>query len=49
MINGHVIISELDTVMCVVVSRENQALWGINWYQKMYNTTDQVLHKSRLL
>jgi hypothetical protein len=30
MMTGNVIISELDALMYVVVSRENQALWGNN-------------------
>jgi hypothetical protein len=49
MMTRNVIISELDALMCIVVSRENQDLWGINWYQRMYNTIAQVLHKPRLL
>jgi hypothetical protein len=30
-------------------SRKTRAFWGISWHQKMYNTTDKMLHKPRSL
>lgn len=39
-------ICEVDTVMYVILSK---TLWVIGWYRRMYNTTDEVVQKLRLL
>jgi hypothetical protein len=49
MMTGNVVISEVDDLMCVVLSmaEKKRALWGVSWYHCMYSVINEVSHKAR--
>jgi len=47
MMTGNVVISEVDAIMYVVLSKakKTRALWRISWYQRTYSAIAEVSHK----
>ena len=47
---GNFIMSKVDAVMYVVLSKaEKLALWGIGWYQWMYNSGKQDVARTEVV
>jgi len=46
MMTGNVVISDVDTIMYVVLckAKKTRALWGISWYRRTYSAIAEVSH-----